>query len=329
MESDGCYFDSLLSNPELISKLIDSSFVELDIHFATDSQTREPGESVQVRGAVSLTTRMRLSPYLPQIFVVLFMVLSPGLARRGPHGPPAYFHKACIGNETFACNDGRCIPRSWRCDGDIDCKNEEDEKNCTTTCGPEEFQCAKDQPTPAFKPAIHHSCIPSRWVCDGEFDCDDRSDERNCPGRVCNELPLIDVKCTENQFTCSEFDGQFKLCIPKSWQCDGQKDCASGADEENCEKRKCEENDFQCANGICIFKNWECDGEDDCGDRSDESNCTATPQQICDSKHMFKCHSEGCISKDWVCDGEADCFDHSDERNCTDTPHECAHPETV
>lgn len=39
---------------------------------------------------------------------------------------------ACVGNETFACNDGRCIPRSWRCDGDIDCKNEEDEKNCTS-----------------------------------------------------------------------------------------------------------------------------------------------------------------------------------------------------
>ncbi|VDM56602.1 unnamed protein product [Angiostrongylus costaricensis] len=229
---------------------------------------------------------------------------------------------ACDGNETFTCNNGRCIPRSWRCDGDIDCKDKEDEQNCTVDgqiqCGPEEFHCAKDQPVPAFKTA-HQTCIPSRWVCDGEFDCEDRSDERDCP----------DVHCTENQFTCSEFDGKFKLCIPKSWQCDGQMDCASGADEENCAKRKCEDNDFQCANGICIFKNWECDGEDDCGDRSDESNCTSTPQQICDFKHMFKCvSSDGCISKDWVCDGEADCLDHSDERNCSDTPHECAHPET-
>uniref|UniRef100_A0A7I4Y2L8 EGF-like domain-containing protein n=1 Tax=Haemonchus contortus TaxID=6289 RepID=A0A7I4Y2L8_HAECO len=271
---------------------------------------------------------MRLSPNLPQVFVVLCLVLVPATCRRaelstlsgggGASGLSSLRRSlACIGNETFACNDGRCIPRSWRCDGDIDCKNEEDERNCTTTCGPEEFQCSKDQPVPAFKSA-HQTCIPSRWVCDGEFDCEDRSDERNCP----------DVKCTENQFTCSEFDGQFKLCIPKSWQCDGQKDCASGADEENCEKRKCEDNDFQCANGICIFKNWKCDGEDDCGDRSDETNCTESLQQICDSKHMFKCHTEGCISKDWVCDGEADCFDHSDERNCTDTPHECAHPET-
>ena len=37
---------------------------------------------------------------------------------------------ACNGTETFACDDGRCIPRSWKCDGDIDCKGEEDEKDC-------------------------------------------------------------------------------------------------------------------------------------------------------------------------------------------------------
>lgn len=66
-------------------------------------------------------------------------------------------------------------------------------------------------------------------------------------------LPLIyiwnpifhpDVTCTDHQFTCNEFDGQYKLCIPKTWQCDGQKDCASGEDEEKCEAKTCRPSDF-------------------------------------------------------------------------------------
>lgn len=71
----------------------------------------------------------------------------------------------------FRCNSGRCIPLSWKCDGDNDCNDKEDEpESCdnTTTCNPSSFKCNNNR------------CIPSRWRCDYADDCGDYSDEVEC-----------------------------------------------------------------------------------------------------------------------------------------------------
>ena len=36
-------------------------------------------------------------------------------------------------SDQFRCNNGTCIPQSWRCDVLEDCANKEDERNCDTT----------------------------------------------------------------------------------------------------------------------------------------------------------------------------------------------------
>ena len=37
----------------------------------------------------------------------------------------------CESNGRFFCNDGLCIPWSLKCDGEHDCKEGEDEGNCS------------------------------------------------------------------------------------------------------------------------------------------------------------------------------------------------------
>lgn len=39
----------------------------------------------------------------------------------------------------------------------------------------------------------------------------------------------VEFQCEDNQFRCT--DG---LCIPASWQCDGDKDCSDYTDELDC-----------------------------------------------------------------------------------------------
>ncbi|CAI2344055.1 unnamed protein product [Caenorhabditis sp. 36 PRJEB53466] len=224
--------------------------------------------------------------------------------------------RQCNTTDSFSCKDGKCIPKSWRCDGDIDCKDEDDEQDCPKSCGAEEHKCGE---VTSVRSALERfKCIPKNWVCDGEFDCEDKSDEYQCKN----------VQCQENQFQCEELSGDYSLCIPDTWVCDGQRDCTNGKDEENCEKakQKCPELNFQCANGYCIFKSWVCDGEEDCADGSDElmtgpSNCNTTARPC--ANNMHKCGSGECIPKRWKCDGEVDCKDHSDERSCPKKEHTC------
>nr|XP_013002072.1 low-density lipoprotein receptor-related protein 8 isoform X2 [Cavia porcellus] len=193
----------------------------------------------------------------------------------------------------------KCVPASWRCDGEKDCEGGADEAGCATLCAPHEFQCG------------NRSCLASVFVCDGDDDCGDGSDERGC----------ADLACGPREFHCGDSSG----CIPDRWVCDRQFDCEDGSDEvaEHCGRAGqgttsapaacAPSTQFSCRSGECIYLGWRCDGDHDCKDKSDEADC---PVLATCREDEFQCGDGTCVLEIKRCNQARDCPDGSDEAGC-------------
>ncbi|KAJ6216562.1 hypothetical protein RDWZM_007719, partial [Blomia tropicalis] len=216
-------------------------------------------------------------------------MISPGVCK------PLIANVTCAQAE-FTCDNGNCISRYWKCDGQDDCTDNSDEKACPENqCKSKEFRCKSTG-----------RCVLDLFMCDYERDCPDGSDE---------DIQMCDSYYPKCNLTTS-FQCNNHRCISKSNVCDQVDNCRDGSDELNCsskQNRTCEDNYFRCANGYCIPKMWRCDGHNDCLDKSDEIDCKNSP---C-SPNEFSCPGFICIDKSWVCDLENDCIDGVDENNCT------------
>ena len=162
--------------------------------------------------------------------------------------------------ETFTCNNKKCISESLKCDGKNDCGDNTDEVEgcCDFTCK-------------------NHKCIHHNAICNGIDDCGDFSDEENCKDiQGC-------CMCLKNQFLCHN-----KKCIPENWRCNGIDDCGDQSDEisHECRDYACGEDEFSCFNHKCVPVSLKCNGKNDCGDNSDETKDCAVRRR-CPEDYPF------------------------------------------
>ena len=121
----------------------------------------------------------------------------------------------------FQCDDLTCISDVHLCDGEIDCKNSEDERECgcnvkMSTSIPQDYlKCPSSY------------CLPWNRVCNGITDCLNLEDETMCHVYAC-----------EGMLHCK---GQTH-CVPMMETCDGYMNCPQGEDELNCDHGKCQLN---------------------------------------------------------------------------------------
>ena len=175
----------------------------------------------------------------------------------------------------YTCKTSKkCIPKSWICDGSIDCgiNDDSDETADCSMYSPEgstyfypysvfsssEREHCDLKSGRYFKCADSDECLPISSKCDAHKDCQDGSDERGCA-------------CTcADQFSCQTVC----QCLNSSRVCDGVPDCIDQTDERNC---TCALNEYSCFGGGCINRTQLCDGMRNCEKNDDESHpdCTS------------------------------------------------------
>merc|ERR1712168_1471281 len=203
------------------------------------------------------------------------------------------FEPQCNPDEWFKCNDGLCVTKRWRCDGEPDCVDGSDEVGCDNAEPVSPFFDPVDQPVGRsgnltlsllFKPCDNASefqcktnylCVPNYWLCDGVNDCTDKSDE---DPEMCRTRDLSDYCGNDKEmFFCNDAD---KKCIPKRWVCDGNNDCPNMFDENErtCpnvtrETSTCDDG-FLCSKQgdveTCLAWNFVCNNKKDCPNGDDE-----------------------------------------------------------
>eukprot|EP01084_Bolivina_argentea_P005058 9567_1 len=214
----------------------------------------------------------------------------------------------CGINEYLCKIDGKCIEKSQRCDGVLDCDDGADEKGCKYTCDVDDIISQKI------------------FQCGGAIAAINETDIILFNGEVIDHSNMSDIDTRE--LVLYYIVNDTGLCITNEWRCDGTVDCDDSSDEMFCNFLLCDEDhEYQCSDGKCIPTEWLCDFGFDCSDKSDEDAqvCSQYNKEHADDASIcadgyFNCpNTKNCIVDSWLCDGYSDCypnFEDEDESIC-------------
>lgn len=208
----------------------------------------------------------------------------------------------CITCRNGLCHDGRCMPKHWFADGEVDC-------NACSSRGDvkAEMQSVSDDNIAQCVFTCNRTqCTYTSMLGDGVVDC-------TGPEGPLDETigGLESTTCYDQEDNISHiYNNWAPRCVYVKDRYDGLLGCRDLRHLQNCEDFACSEGYVKCPGSYCIPMHYVTNGIYDCPKGEDET----VPL---DCSGSFKCvQSSICVHPDSVCDGHPHCPQGDDELNC-------------
>ncbi|XP_063959865.1 low-density lipoprotein receptor-related protein 2-like [Lytechinus pictus] len=239
----------------------------------------------------------------------------------------------------FTCSNGGCVPEYWRCDGDNDCFDGGDERNCGVIGTIENVVLTQGETqqvsSPGF-PMRYESLCYVGWQVTVPVDRYVRFEFVGFDLALASYVTVgtglnhSDHDTFVAEFHHSHEPRQYVVQSNEAWlefHCgpfgggDGFQIIISAVDPDTYIHPTCPSNEFQCSDGNCIETFDLCNGVKDClGGEDEDQDCDNFDHSECGTNDdKFVCHTPlgpYCIYPQYRCDGIRDCFYSEDETDC-------------